>query len=961
MLKSILANSPSGQPETAAVQDQREQLFRYLIDSALDIVTVLDDQGVIRFENRAIETLFGYTSEELIGSQVLDLIHPDDHEVVQAALARIFERPWEPQAAEFRYCTKDGDWRYLSSVGKKLAGLPGMPDVSGVIVNSRDVTSQVLAEKALRESEERFRELTDNIDEVFWIRDIDFGHRIYYVSPAFEKIWGRTCQSLLQDPRVFVESVHPDDRKTLVEQWHTASTNWRYEAQYRIVRPDGEIRWISDHSFPVYDDRGKVCRCAGVARDITAKCRREDELRKLMLAIEQSPAAIVITDKRGVIEFVNPKFSEVTGYSAEEVIGMNPRVLKSGTHDDAFYRELWETISAGRIWQGEFSNKKKNGELYWESASVSPVRNQSNEITHYLAVKEDITNKVHDREKLRLQSSALAAAANSIFITNEKGQVTWANAAFCRMSGYALEELLGQTPRIMKSGEHPPSFYKKLWNTILAGDVWSEEVVERRKDGSLYTVHQTITPLKDDHGKIRHFIAVQEDITARKQAESKIHQMAYHDVLTGLPNRIQLQQRLAEATSCARRKSTSVALHFIDLDRFKVINDTLGHSVGDELLVEVAGRLKGCLRAGDLAARLGGDEFAVIQTATDGPAEAAALARRIVEVMAPPFRLAGRDIHTSPSIGISMFPLDGHDEEQLIKNADLAMYSAKKEGRNNFQFFTDSLNSQIRDRLSIEADLHRAIRRHEFVLYYQPQVDIATGALIGMEALIRWQHPTRGLLLPSLFIGVAEECSLIHAISSWVLENACRQNVAWHRAGYPRHRVAVNVSSANFKHADFFGVISGALRRTGLPPRFLELEVTETLLLQDEQVRIATPKLKELGVALSIDDFGTGYSSLTYLRRLPVEKLKIDRSFVNGISDASDDAIIAKAIIDLGHALGHTVIAEGVETRKQLEHLRKLGCDEAQGYLFGRPMPAAEFEQLLERDATNDNLLALAT
>jgi len=318
--------------------------------------------------------------------------------------------------------------------------------------------------------------------------------------------------------------------------------------------------------------------------------------------------------------------------------------------------------------------------------------------------------------------------------------------------------------------------------------------------------------------------------------------------------------------------------------------------------------------------------------------------------MAEPFQLAGRDVHITSSIGVSIYPLDSGGSEELLTNADMAMYLAKKEGRNSFQFFTAALNAQLRDRLALEVDLRSALENREFLLYYQPQVDLYSRKIVGKEALLRWPHPTRGFVPPGLFVGVAEECGLIHGLSQWVLEEACSQNAAWQAAGLPGGRIAVNVSSANFKLGDMPRIIADVLARTKLPPDLLELEVTETVLLEDEHVLSAVPSLQEMGVMLSIDDFGTGYSSLNYLRRLPVEKLKIDQSFVRGLPDSQDDAIIAGAVIELGHALGHTVIAEGIENDRQLEHLRKLGCDEGQGFLFGRPMPADQFEAMLRRE-----------
>ena len=877
---------------------------------------------------------------------MFDFIHPDDRPATLQAFQGVLARPEQTASAEFRFQSKDGSWRYLASVAKNLLHEPG---IAGVIVNSRDVTEQKQVEKALRESEERFRQMAENIDAVFWVCDVSIT-TMYYVSPAYEKIWGRTCESLMKSPRSFLDAIHPDDREELLVSLKALEIGRPQSCVYRITRPDGAMRWISERGFPVFDQHGTVYRCVGTAEDITERRAHEEQLNKLMLAIEQSPAAVVISDAQGTIEFVNPKFTDVTGYTAAEAVGKNPRILKSGKHNAEFYREFWDTITAGRAWRGEFCNKKKDGTLYWESASVSAVRNERNVITNFVAVKEDITAKVRDQEQLRLQGSALSAAANSIFITDKHGRITWANEAFYRLSGFSMEELVGQTPRILKSGKQDSEFYKNIWQMILAGNVWNGEVVERRKNGELYTVHQMITPLTDGSGEITHFIAVHEDITARKDAEARIAQMAYRDSLTGLCNRAELHHRVEQAVQDAKRHSRSLALHYIDLDRFKVVNDTLGHSVGDSLLQAVARRLENSLRTSDTAARIGGDEFAVLQPEIANVEGAAMLASKIINAMVEPFRLAGRDIHISPSIGISIFPLDSSQPDELLKNADMAMYQAKNQGRNNFQFFTSTLNDQLREQLALESDLHGALEKGEFELYFQPQVNLQTRRLTGMEALIRWNHPTRGMVPPSMFIGIAEECGLIHEITRWVLEQACAQNAAWQSAGLPRRRMAINISSANFRHADLCQIIADVLAHTQLPPQYLELEVTETLLLEDEHVVNAIPVLKKMGVMLSIDDFGTGYSSLNYLRRLPVQKLKIDQSFVRGLPDNKDDAIITRAIIELGHALGHTVIAEGVESEEQFSYLRDLGCDEGQGYLFGRPMPAEAFEALLERE-----------
>lgn len=924
----------------------REHFFRQLVDCSSDIITVLDDRGFIRFENLATKPLLGYEPEELHGRYVFDFIHPDDLPATVCTFQQVLSQRDSSAAAEFRFRSRDGSWRDLAAVGRNLLH---DPEIAGIIINSRDITQQKRAEQALRESEERFRQLAENIDVAFWVCDVEIS-TMHYMSPAYEKIWGRTCESLLQSPKSFLDGIYPDDREKLLSSLSVLESGHPQAGVYRIVRPDGGVRWISERCFPVLNEQGKVYRCVGFAEDITEQRADEEQVQKLMLAIDQSPAAVLITDAHGTIEFVNSKFTEMTGYTAAEALGNNPRMLKSDKHSKEFYRQLWETITGGDVWRGEICNKRKDGSLYWEAASVSAIRNDRGEITNFVAVKEDITSKVRDQQQLRLQSAALFAAANSIFITDKTGRITWANTAFCRLSGFAMEELIGKTPKILKSGKHDRDFYSDLWQTILANQVWSGEVIERRKDGELFTVHQTITPLTDSAGEITHFIAVHEDITARKDAESQIKHMAFHDSLTGLCNRAELHNRLKQAMEDAKNRSRLLALHYVDLDRFKVVNDTLGHAVGDALLQAVAQRLGACLRPGDTAARIGGDEFAILQGELIDVNSASGLANRVLKMMAEPFSVRGRDVRISTSIGTSIYPLDSEVPEELLKNADLAMYLAKSQGRNNFQFYTAALNAQIHDRLALESDLHSALSNHEFLLYYQPQIQLQTRRITGVEALIRWQHPTRGLLLPATFIGLAEDCGLIHGLSRWVLEEACGQFVKWQAAGLDPPRIAVNMSPANFRHGDLYRVIADVLEQTQLDPHRLELEVTESLLLEDEYVVNAISRLKELGITLSIDDFGSGYSSLSYLRQLPVERLKIDQSFIRGLPDSKDDATIVRAIIELGHALGYTVIAEGVEDARQMNYLSEHACDEGQGFLFGRPMPAKEIAALWDHN-----------
>jgi PAS domain S-box-containing protein len=442
----LLDDAAHGETALGLVEGKQPgRFFRQLVDSSLDIIVVVDGRGMIRFENRASQRLLGYRPDERIGRWVFDFVHPDDRPATLKEFERVLAVPGEIGAAEFRYRNKDGSWRHMAVVGRNLLHDPA---IAGVIANLRDITEQKQAEMALRESEERFRQLTENIDEVYWMTDPQ-ATEILFVSLAYEDVWGRTCESLIHSPRSFIDAVHPDDRQHLLACLSANASGQPFTAEYRVLRPDGSIRWVLDRGFPVFDEDGSLYRCAGIAKDITDRRAREDDLKKLTMAVEQSPAAVLITDTNGMIEFVNPKFTEMTGYTSAEVVGQNPRFLKSGKHDEAFYRDMWETISKGAVWRGEVCNRKKDGTLYWESASICAVHNERKEIRNFVAVKEDITVKVRDREQMRLQSSALAAAANSIFITDRQGHIQWANAAFCQMTGYSLDELVDRTPRLL--------------------------------------------------------------------------------------------------------------------------------------------------------------------------------------------------------------------------------------------------------------------------------------------------------------------------------------------------------------------------------------------------------------------------------------------------------------------------------------------------------------------------------
>jgi diguanylate cyclase (GGDEF)-like protein/PAS domain S-box-containing protein len=540
-------------------------------------------------------------------------------------------------------------------------------------------------------------------------------------------------------------------------------------------------------------------------------------------------------------------------------------------------------------------------------------------------------------------------------ITTPNAVIVAVNAAFTTTTGYRSDEAVGQTPRLLWSGHHNANFYAEMWRCILAEGSWEGEIWDRRKNGEIYPKWLRITAVKSASGETTHYIGTQGDISARKIAEDQIRHLAFYDHLTDLPNRRLLVDRLGHALASSARSNQSGALLFIDLDDFKTLNDTLGHDVGDLLLQQVGLRLMACVRDGDTVARLGGDEFVVLLEGLGGRLEEAAvqaenLATKILASLNQIYQLGSHQCHSTPSIGVAMFCGQQHSIEELLKRADLAMYQSKAAGRNSLSFFDPDMQAVLAERTALVRELGDAVIQEQFVLYYQAQV-MSGGRVIGAEALVRWQHPQRGLLPPNEFIALAEETGLILSLGHWILKTACAQLALWARRPSLSHfAVAVNVSARQLHHPEFVDQVLSVLEQTGANPRRIKLELTESLLVSNIEDAIdKMVALKKMGIGFSLDDFGTGYSSLSYLKRLPLDQLKIDQSFVRDIVNNANDAAIAKIVILLAESLSLTVIAEGVETPEQRDFLAGLGCDACQGYLFSYPVTVDKFEELLVR------------
>ena len=546
-----------------------------------------------------------------------------------------------------------------------------------------------------------------------------------------------------------------------------------------------------------------------------------------------------------------------------------------------------------------------------------------------------------DQKNLRLQEASLLSSPSPIFFTDTNGVVFWVNKAFTKLSGYREDEILNSKISVLKSGIQDAAFYENLWSTIKAGKTWRGEIVERHKTGSLFTVEQVIAPVFDANGQISHFVAIQEDVTERKNAEGRIQHLANYDQLTGLPNRRLFHGQLNEIIERAKKYNTKVALLFADLTNFNRINDTLGHAAGDKLLKAIADRLARLVSNNDFLARIGGDEFAIVSENIANAEAVAVKARSMIETILAPMQIENVEVNVGACVGIAICPDDEVEPERLVNFTDMALHKAVRSSPNSYFFFSQEMNAETAERLSLEHDLRRALANNEFVLYYQPQLDLKTGKILSFEALIRWINAERGMVSPMKFIPIAEDTGLIIPIGSWVLQEALRQMTQWDAQGLPPFSVAVNLSVVQFQQDDLASGVEEALKRYNMPSSRLELELTESVVMQDAQkAGNVLSRLSNVGIKLAIDDFGTGYSSLSYLKRFAVNRLKIDQSFVRDMTSNSDDAEIAQAIINLGHTLGLEIVSEGVETPEQLNLLKRQGCDVIQGYYVGKPMPA---------------------
>ncbi|WP_434108496.1 sensor domain-containing protein [Paraburkholderia caffeinilytica] len=808
--------------------------------------------------------------------------------------------------------------------------------------------------RALSRNDERFRGLFDDHPVPMYIFDRDT-LRFLAVNAAAIQQYGYTESEFLGmtiraiRPNAEVSRLESHMQRSDLQQGRTMAGVWHHR------RKDGSMisADISYHAINFMGHASFFVLADDVTEQINAEAEAQRSNQMLEAVIDNIPQRIFWKDQESRYLGCNMAFARDAGLSyPEQVVGKSDSDMPWRAFADLLNEHDKEVVTTGVPKMNFEVDVVIDGVHRTTVTSKLPFTDNDGRVIGVLGSYTDITERKRADLALRLQSRALDASVNAILITAPSptgNLIEYVNPAFMRITGYDPAEVIGQDCRVLQRDDRAQEGVALIRQALEANREVSAVVRNYRKDGALFWNQLFIAPVPNAEGMITHHIGVINDVTDLIRYQEQLEYQANYDSLTRLPNRNLLRDRLQHALIVAQRHHKGVAVVFIDLDGFKNVNDSLGHSVGDRLLGVVAERLARCTRTSDTVARHGGDEFVIVMTDTVDEQSLIAWMERVRASISEPVWLDGTELYVGCSMGASLFPQDGEDAETLMKKADLAMYRAKDMGRNTFQFYQPEMNASAGARLNLERRLRRALRDNEFLLHYQPQVDIESGQIVGTEALVRWHDPEVGLVMPSLFIPVAEESGLIGPLSEWVLREACRQNKAWQDEGLPPARVSVNLSARVFQQRDIAKLVMQVLAETGLEPQYLELELTESTIMRNAEEAVSMlNELHALGIGLAIDDFGTGYSSLSYLKRFPVDRLKIDRSFVSDIGVSVDDETITSAIIALAHSLKLQVIAEGVETSAQLDFLKERACDEMQGFYFAKPLSTDAISELFQ-------------
>lgn len=929
--------------ETRLRAIEQKNFYQELVEQVSDAIFIIDaqDARILEANSQAARSL-KYDHDDLLNMRITEISQL--YTSVDDWLIK-----WIPQI-------EDRGERWLIS-GHRCADGSILPvEVKARLVNyqhkdyvvaiARDISERLESTQRLKESKQRFQSLFENAPMPY--QSLDMGGNILAVNNAWLELLGVKSQTEVLGKSI-TEFLSQSSLNTLsVEFPKFKETKRVCGLQYELVRPDGDRRYVQVSGQISKDELTGDLRTHCILTDIT---KQEQASRALKESVETYFGVIttaldgfIVADNDGRLLDVNESYTKMSGYSRDDLLQMKITDIDNGSKDAVLERIQEIKQSGGRLFLAK--HKRKNGVSYDVEINATYWPGGGG---RFFAFIRDVTERKRREDQLRQAATVFANTTEGVIITDPAGRIQRVNKAFCELTGYTENEVIGQYPSVLQSGRHDRHFYEDMWQRIAKEGSWQGEIWNRKKDGTTYPELLSINAVYDDWDNLEHYVGVFADITHLKESEQELAYLAHHDVLTGLPNRLMIQSQLEQSLGSAQREGKKLALLLLDLDRFKDVNDSFGHASGDELLQQVADVLRDRLRQADVISRMGGDEFAILLGDIKFEEDAGIVADDIIRHLSRRWHLSnGCEVAVGVSVGISLYPTHSLDASSLLQHADAALYRAKSEGRGRFHYFTEELTLDARHRLELEAKLMRAITNNELEVYYQPQLNIETGELVGAEALVRWNDPDRGLVMPGDFIPLAEQTGLVAEIGKFVLESGCRTMKAWLDQGKKPITLAVNLSPVQIRHTDMFELVSNVLEDTGLEPKYLELELTESALMERETESIELlQRLRDLGVRIAIDDFGTGYSSLAYLKKFPLDVLKIDKSFVDEIPNDKDDMVIAATIVAMGQNLGIRVLAEGVETQEQLEFLKSKHCHCYQGFLYSPPLPASDFEGLI--------------
>lgn len=906
----------------------------------------------LEYVSPSCERITGYSVAEFLQHPCLTetIVHPEDRQSYVEHQKIEVNKNREKANLSFRIIRNDGEIRWIRHQCQPVFAKDGT--WLGRRATNRDITTFKETEIDLLHQQQLFQ--SGPIIIFKW--RAEEGWPVEYVSQNIREIFGYKPQDLLSGKVPFVLLIHPDDQSRIAEEVKMYSQSGResFDQEYRLIDAQGTIRQVYDKTNIIRSSSGRITHFHGYLLDITEQHKVDSAVRqsetRLKLALNMARLGYWHWTRDDDSLCLSEELHTILGHSPDFFHNSRKNMLKVVHPEDRskLLDFLRKTSNKGESNSIEFRGWHAQGQQIILRAKYEDLFDKDGNHTGRQGVCQDITTIKQIENKLLISNQIFRHTLEGIIVTNCEGAIQLVNSAASKITGYNPSELIGKKTGILKSNRHFPEFYQKMWDALLSQGFWQGEIWNKRKNGVIYPLWLSITSVKDKYGNITKFIALFHDITENKEQEMMIHFQANHDALTGLPNRTLLLEHLGLSLDNARRTGKKLAVLFVDLDNFQHINDSLGHTIGDLLLQQAARRIRDCIGEKDTVARHGGDEFIIILNNLNDSEIMLNAAHKINTSFHTPFSIEGHELFVTASIGISRFPEDGESQEVLVSNADLAMYRAKKKGKNRFNVFSGELTEQVSRHLTLSNQLHRALENNEFVVYYQPKVSLEKQKTIGMEALIRWQPDAQTVISPAEFIPLAEQTGLIVPIGKFVLETACRQAMHWKEQGFSA-TIAVNLSPVQFQQKNFTQCIESILRMSGLPPSLLELEITESLMMENESIAIDILwKIKNMGITVSVDDFGTGYSSLAYLKKLPIDILKIDRSFVRDIPENKDDAVITSTIISMAKHLGLAVIAEGVETIEQCRFLKENGCTVIQGYLVSQPQPAAACTELLK-------------